>query len=326
MAGQLITKLLYLADPSARVFNNQLWLYTSHDINSTSSGDNGDQYAMRDYHPFSTSSLDPYVQATDHGVGLDVADVPWASKQMWAPDAAYHNGKYLFYFPARNHDNRFQIGVGVSDSPAGPFKANPKPIKGSFSIDPAVLVDDDSSGYMVFGGLWGGQLQAYQTNNTYDPSWEGALSPNGTGVAALGPRIAKLDNTFQEFGSSIREITILDPNTKKPLAADDHARRFFEGAFLHKNNGTYYLSYSTGDTHFMVYAMSKNVWGPYTYAGKILDPVQGWTTHGSIVKFKGQWYLFFADASQSGVDFLRSTKYRPIYYDSKGFLTFTKTS
>ncbi|CZS96396.1 related to alpha-N-arabinofuranosidase / alpha-L-arabinofuranosidase [Rhynchosporium agropyri] len=321
MAGQLITKLLFLADPSARVFNNTLWLYTSHDINDTTR-DYG--YPMVDYHPFSTTSLDPYVQATDHGVALTLKDVPWAKQQMWAPDAAYHNGKYLFYFPAKALDNRFQIGVASSKNPGGPFIPNKQPIKGSFSIDPCVLTDDDGSGYMVFGGIWGGQLQAYQNHDTYDPRWEGAFQPNGTGVKALGPRIAKLDNTFEEFGGAIREITILDPDTKEPLMADDHKRRFFEGAFLHKNNGIYYLSYSTGDTHLMVYAMSKNVWGPYTYAGKLLDPLEGWTTHGSITKFKGEWYLFFADSSQTGVDALRSTKFRKIYYDSKGFLTFNK--
>lgn len=69
----------------------------------------------------------------------------------------------------------------------------------------------------------------------------------------------------------------------------------------------------------MVYATSENPMGPYTYRGRILDPVQGWTTHHSIVEFQGKWWLFYADASLSGgVGYLRSTKYREIMYNENG--------
>ena len=57
---------------------------------------------------------------TDHGVALHVKDVPWAEKQMWAPDAAYRNGKYYLYFPAKRPDGIFQIGVAIGN-PCRPF-------------------------------------------------------------------------------------------------------------------------------------------------------------------------------------------------------------
>jgi len=38
------------------------------------------------------------------------------------------------------------------------------PIKGSYSIDPAVFKDVDGSFYMYFGGVWGGQLQRWDNN------------------------------------------------------------------------------------------------------------------------------------------------------------------
>ena len=60
---------------------------------------------------------------------------------------------------------------------------------------------------------------------------------------------------------------------------------------MHKVGDTYYFSYSTGDTHFIVYATGKSPYGPFTYRGKILEPVLGWTNHHSIVEFKGKWYL-----------------------------------
>ena len=70
-------------------------------------------------------------------------DIPWVSKQLWAPDAATKNGKYYLYFPARDKEGIFRIGVAVSDTPEGPFKPEPECIKGSYTIDPASFVDDD---------------------------------------------------------------------------------------------------------------------------------------------------------------------------------------
>jgi hypothetical protein len=65
--------------------------------------------------------------------------------------------------------------------------------------------------------------------------------------------------------------------------------------------------------------MSKNPDGPFTYKGRILNPVQGWTTHHSIVAFKGKWYLFYHDASLSGgVDNKRSVKFRELFYNPDG--------
>lgn len=147
---------IYTADPSAHVFNGRIYVYPSHDIKTEiKDNDNGDQYAMDDYHVLSLDTIGGPV--TDHGVALALKDIPWASKQLWAPDAATKNGKYYLYFPARNHDGVFQIGVGVSDKPEGPFVAEKEPIKGSYSIDPASFVDDDGEAYLYFGGIWGGQ-------------------------------------------------------------------------------------------------------------------------------------------------------------------------
>ena len=69
---------------------------------------------------------------------------------------------------------------------------------------------------------------------------------------------------------------------------------------MHKYNGKYYFSYSTGDTHFLCYATSDTLYGPFTYQGVILTPVIGWTTHHSICEFKGKWYLFHHDSQPSG--------------------------
>ncbi|OAA63426.1 glycoside hydrolase family 43 protein [Niveomyces insectorum RCEF 264] len=331
MTPPLITHL-YTADPSAHVFEDRIYVYPSHDRESdVAFNDNGDQYDMADYHVFSTPSIDPPALVTDHGVALRVEDVPWASKQLWAPDAAFRNGTYYLYFPARDKTGRFRIGVAQSPRPEGPFVADPDYIAGSYSVDPAVLVDDvaivGSDGheeatpaYLYFGGLWGGQLQCYQGgNDVFDESLSGPHEPSGSGVRALGPRVARLTQDMRALAEPVREILILAPETGEPIAADDHDRRFFEAAWVHKRQGLYYFSYSTGDTHCLCYATGTSPYGPFTYRGRMLEPVVGWTTHHSVVEFHGRWYLFHHDSSLSGgVSHLRSVKVKEIFYDVDG--------
>lgn len=305
---------IYTADPSAHVFENRIYIYPSHDLDHEGeTNDNGDQYKMEDYHVLSLSDFDSPV--FDHGEVLHVRDVAWASRQMWAPDAAYKDGQYYLFFPARDHDGIFRIGVATSQSPAGPFKAEESYMEGTFSIDPAVFIDDDEQAYMVFGGLWGGQLEKWQTGHFAEDA-EGPLPDK----PALGPRIAKLSEDMLTLNSPAHEIVILD-EAGNPLTAGDEERRYFEGPWIHKYEGKYYLSYSTGTTHKLVYAIGERPEGPYTFQGTLLPPVLGWTTHHSIVEFRGNWYLFYHDCSLSGgVDYKRCIKYAELTYRSDGTL------
>ena len=235
---------------------------------------------------------------------------------MWAPDAAEKNGTYYLYFPAKDHDGIFRIGVATGSSPVGPFKPQPEAIKKSFSIDPAVFKDDDGSYYMYFGGIWGGQLQRWRKGvfNGEQPESPFAHIPNDN-EPSLCPKIAKMSDDLLEFAEEPKDAVIVDDNGK-PLLQGDTERRFFEASWMHKYNGRYYFSYSTGDTHFLCYAIGDNPYGPFTYAGRILNPVVGWTTHHSIVEFNGKWYLYYHDSSLSkGVTHLRSVKVAEITYD-----------
>ena len=300
--SQPLVKHIYTADPSAHYFNGKIYIYPSHDIESDIPFDDlGSHFAMEDYHVLSMDSIDS--EATDHGIALHVDDVAWAEKQMWAPDAAHKDGTYYLYFPAKKADGIFQIGVAVSDSPTGPFTAQPEAIKGSYSIDPAVFEDEDGSYYLYFGGIWGGQLQKYR-NNTYHEDNE-LPTPN---EPALLPIVAKLTDDLLEFAEEPKEIQILDTEGNLLLEADND-RRFFEASWMHKYNGKYYFSYSTGDTHFICYAIGDTPYGPFTYGGRILEPVVGWTSHHSICAIKDKYYLFYHDSSLSrGVTHLRSVK------------------
>lgn len=302
----------FTADPSAHVFNGRIYVYPSHDFEAGVPADDlGSHFAMRDYHVFSMPAIGAPV--TDHGVVLDIADVPWAGRQMWAPDAAEKNGRYYFYFPAKDKTDVFRIGVATADNPAGPFKAEPLPIAGSFSIDPAVFRDDDGQHYMYFGGIWGGQLQRW-ASGTYQPD---DVYP-ADDRPALAPKIARMADDMTSFAEPPRDVVIVDASGA-PLTAGDNSRRFFEAAWLHKHAGTYYLSYSTGDTHYIAYATASSPYGPFTYRGRVLEPVLGWTNHHSIVEIGGQWYLFYHDTQISGGQtHLRNIKVTPLTHRSDG--------
>ena len=99
--SQPLVSEIYTADPSAHVFDGKIYVYPSHDIDAGIGDDDlGNQYAMRDYRVLRMDRIGGPV--TIGPVALDVDQVPWASQQMWAPDAAYKDGTYYLYFPARD--------------------------------------------------------------------------------------------------------------------------------------------------------------------------------------------------------------------------------
>ena len=305
----------YMADPSVHVFDGKIYIYPSHDWESgIPDDDDGAEYDMKDYHVLSIEGPDPMTSpVVDHGMVLSREQIPWAGRQLWDNDVVRKNGRYYMYFPMKDKNDVFHIGVATSDSPTGPFTPESDPIRGSYSMDICVL-EDNGEYYMYFGGIWGGQLQRYRNNKALD---NGSVLPEGDEPALCG-KVAKLSEDMLQFGEAPRDVVILDENGK-PLTAADNSRRFFEASWMHKYNGKYYFSYSTGDTHLLCYAVGDNPYGPFTYKGVILTPVVGWTTHHSIIEFGGKWWLFHHDSVPSGgVNCLRSLKVCELKYDSEG--------
>ena len=142
---------MYTADPSAHVWaDGRLYVYASHDIAPARGCDLMDQY-----HVFSTDDM---VHWTDHGEILRASQVPWGRKEggfMWAPDCAYKDGTYYFYFPHPSEtdwNGSWKIGVATSKEPAANFTVQGY-IEGMDPlIDPCVFVDDDGQAYIYNGG------------------------------------------------------------------------------------------------------------------------------------------------------------------------------
>ena len=257
----------FTADPTARVFNNKVYLYPSHDI-FPPEGQRQDWFCMEDYHVFSSENLTDW---TDHGVIVTQNKVPWVrpnSYSMWAPDCVERNGKYYFYFPSAPKTGMgFAVGVAIADRPEGPFIPEPEPIKGINGIDPCVLQASDGNAYIFWG--------------------------NGR-CAKLKPNMKELadDNPKETVKWRDREMEMIGVNCLKDLP-----NRQAEGPFAFEYNGNYYLTYPyvREKTEVLGYAMSKNPMGPYEYKGLIMaeQPNGCWTNHHSIINYKGQWYLFY---------------------------------
>jgi len=156
---------MYTADPSARVFNDTLYVYPSHDK------DDAVKFTMEDWHVFSTTDM---VTWTDHGKAFSVDNLNWASSQAWAPDCINRNGKYYFYYPVEHS----KIGVAVGNSPTGPF-VDPlsKPLIHTNTegvvcnrdfIDPAVFIDDDGQAYLYMGQLVVNAVKLNEDMISYD--------------------------------------------------------------------------------------------------------------------------------------------------------------
>jgi len=134
----------YTADPAPMVYNDTVFLYTSHDE------DNAVGFKMKNWLLYTSTDM---VNWTDHGVVASLKDFKWVSSDngAWAPQCIRRNNKFYMYCPV---PNGLGIGVLVSDSPYGPFK-DPigKPlIKNSLDdIDPTVFIDDDGQAYLYWG-------------------------------------------------------------------------------------------------------------------------------------------------------------------------------
>ncbi len=274
-ANPFITSI-YTADPSAHVWaDGRLYVYPSRDMDPPRGCD-----LMDHYHVFSTADM---VNWQDEGEILNASQVPWGRKEggfMWAPDCAYRNGTYYYYFPHPSDtrwNDTWKIGVATSSKPASDFKSAGyiEGLGGFAMIDPAVFMDTDGQAYIYFGG----------------------------GAHCAG---AKLKDDMTELDGPVLSMTNLVD--------------FHEATWVFKRNGIYYLTYADNHPQLnrMQYATSLHALGPWTSKGVYLDVTDCDTTHGSVVEYKGQWYQFYHNCSISGRGNLRSMCVDKLDFDADG--------
>jgi hypothetical protein len=259
-----VVRHLFTADPTAKVFGDRIYLYTSHDEADAK------YFDMFDWRLFSTTDLATW---QDHGSIFHLKGFAWAKQYAWAPDAIAANGKYYLFLPV----DRNKIGVAVADSPTGPFKDAigaplidyaTMPEAGREPIDPALFTDDDGSTWLYFG--------------------------------CRQPMVVKLDPALTKLAGPLQPVVLLDPAGHPiPQALPEKQPAlpmgYGEAPFVFKRGGKYYYVYANGwaKESTLVYARGDSPAGPFTYAGPVMHRAASVTQHGSIVPFRGRWYLFY---------------------------------
>lgn len=274
------------ADPYAIVYEGRVYLYMTGDLLEYNEDGTVKDNSYSKINKLNVISSDDLVNWTDHGTifaaGSEGA-ATWGNNS-WAPAVAYKeiDGKTKFFIYFANSGNG--IGVISSDSPVGPFvdpikkalisRDTPNCRNVEWLFDPAVLVDDDGSAYIYFGG----------------GVPRGKVPNPGTGrVAKLGADMISLDGD--------------------PIAME--IPYLFEDSGINKINGTYYYSYCTnwevdeeGTKKFgfinaeIAYMTSENPMGPFTYRGFVLkNPGYYYGCYGNnhhcMFEFNGEWYIAY---------------------------------
>jgi arabinoxylan arabinofuranohydrolase len=290
-ADNPIVQTIYTADPAPLVHNGRVYVYTGHDE------DGSTYFTMREWRVYSSADM---VNWTDHGSPMSLATFSWASADAWAGHTIYRNGKFYWYVPVKNRaTGRMAIGVGVSESPTGPFRdAIGRPLVENGEIDPAAFIDDTGQAYLYWGNpnLW------YVRLNPDMISFSGGATQIPLTAAGFGARTG---------------------NTSRPTLYE-------EAPWVFKRNGMYYNVFAAECcSEFIAYSTAPGPTGPWTYRGTVM-PRQGasFTNHAGIVDFNGGSYFFYHNgALPGGGGFTRSVAVEKFSYRADGTIpTITMTT
>ncbi len=252
----------------------------------------GKDYVMHEWRVFSTCDM---VTWKDEGVPVKARDFTWAKGRAWASDVVKRHGKYWFYSTVEHATvPGFAIGVAVSDSPTGPFKD----ARGS-----ALITND-------------------MTKQT-DIAWDD-IDP-GVFVDDDGQAYLYWGNTVLKVARLKANMTELDgPITAVPVA------NFVEAPYLHKHQGTYYLSYSQHFPEETAYMTGPSPTGPWTPQGVVMERnTKTKTIHQAFFEFNGKNYVAYHNAElPGGGEYRRSVAIEEFSYRADGTMPFihqTKT-
>lgn len=274
------------ADPYAMVYDGRVYFYMTADAFEYDGGKNIVENTYSKIRSINVISTADMVNFTDHGAiqaATATGAATWANNS-WAPAVAWKEidgqPKFFLYFA----DGGGGIGVLTADSPTGPFKdplgkglitrETPNCSDVLWLFDPAVLVDDDGTAYLYFGG----------------GVPEGKESDPGTA------RVVQLGDDM---------ISIVG----EPVTLD--VPYLFEDSGIHKANGKYYYTYCTnwqvdeaGTTQYgfhnaeIASMESDSPMGPFTYKETILENPGKYcglygNNHHCIFSFNGNWYITY---------------------------------
>ena len=283
-----IIQTSFTPDPAPVVFDDELYVFTGCDRDA-----DNDFYYMTGWQCFSTKDMKNW---TDHGRILEDTSFSWCGKNdAWASQCIERNGKYYFYFTTTNQGpggGGRAIGVGVADSPEGPYEdVLGKPLCGPNwdYIDPTVIIDDDGQAWLMFGNP-----KCYYVKLKED--------------------MVTLDGEIKSFDLSLQNGT-----------------KYTEGPWIYKHEDLYYLVFASMVNGFggesISYCTGPTVTGPWTHRGTIHEGSNCFTTHGGIIDYKDHSYSFYHKSGLPGGGvYKRSASCEEFTYNSDGSISPIKST
>lgn len=305
--GNPLVRDKFTADPAPMVWGDRLYVYVGHDdwYDGQDKANGGKEFNITEWLCYSTDDMKTW---QDHGSVLRPSHYAWADTitagvgTAWASQVVPRNGKFYYYTTQHGSGDcsGYSVGVAVSDSPTGPFKdALGKP-----------LVSDKMTPNGK-RGWW----------NDIDPTV--LIDDDGQAYLCWGNGtcfMAKLKENMIELDGEIWTVPV---------------PRYTEGPWLHKHNGIYYLTYaSSGFDHkeAIDYAMAKSIKGPWEHKGQLTGGAENsFTIHPGVIEFKGQWYLFYHNATvtidgHAGAIGRRSVCFDKLTYNPDGTMQYVPQS
>ncbi len=277
----------YIPDGEPHVFGSRIYLFGSHDQFG------GDKYCMNDYVCYSadTEHLKEWrYEGVIYRRNQDIRN-PEGKHCMWAPDVARGlDGRYYLYYCL---DVLPEIGVAVSDEPAGPYEfaglvhypdGTPLGRKAGdyLQFDPGILIDDDGECYLYSGN---------------GPRTRGLHENKASQVMRLEPDMMTLKEHPRR----------LLPTVEDSEGTGFEGFEFYEASSIRKIGGIYYLVYSDRNSSSLCYAVSAYPDREFKFGGRLIDigdiGIDGreaatpanylGNTHGGMKQVNGVWYLFY---------------------------------
>lgn len=328
----------YVPDGEPHVFGDRVFLYGSHDRFD------GAVFCLNDYVCYS-ADVEDLTQWRYEGViyrkeqdprnqnikaeGQEAkpgfcAKPDWTDKDlnkpgvhaMWAPDVVEGlDNKYYLYYCL---DYLPEIGVAVSDSPAGPFeylglvRHKDQKILGRkegdlVQFDPGIFIDEQGDIFLYSGNA---PIRKDQDDGR------------------KGSQVMKLESDMLTLKEEPKRLL---PSVTESQGSGFEGHEFFEASSIRKVNGMYYLVYSSVNSHELCYAFSKYPDKDYQYGGTIIDIGDVYlkgrrkedavnclgNTHGGIEYINHQWYVFY-HRQTNRTNYSRQACAEPIFFEEDG--------
>lgn len=301
-----ISGCVFCADPTALEYKGRLYVYGTNDHQQFIKNGKKNKNGYGDIKSLVVFSTDDMVNWTFHGT-IDTQklcsswrkvtswdDIPWAFHNSWAPSVMWRTNdqgedEFFLYFANNSHG----VGVLTANSPIGPWKSpltaplvNNKTSGANSSaanFDPGVVIDDNGTGWVTFGGL--------------DPDNGGTnFQPNHACIAKLKPSMIALDGAAIKIPApyhfEANELNMIGGKYAFTYCSNWNRNNAEWNTYKKEHN----ISANLPNLGTMCYMVSDNPMDPdsWVYKGEYgPHPGSSENNHSHLQKYQGNYYHIY---------------------------------